>query len=438
MDFALLMKAQRDKMQALFDKTQADGGRDFTDDEKKEYDAAEKEFYRLKAAKEQQEKLNAMQNDIPKEPAPKAHEPASNSNASVHNIHAGDDLSTEKPYKNLGGMLIDVIRAGKFNDGHAIDTLKNAALGQNTEVGSDGGFLVPPNFMGNMMERVSEESNLASRVSEIQLSQGNSVSIPGVNQTSRAAGYRYGGIQVYWVREGDSLTPKKSEFRNLELKLAKLAGLVYLTEEMMEDSAAVESWVNMAFPAEMAFTLDQAIYNGNGNGVPLGFLNSNALVTVARATASQINYADVLAMWSRMPAKRMARAAWFITQQGLEQLAQMSLTVGTGGSTVYVPPGGASVEPYGTLFGRPVIPIEQAVALGTEGDISLCDMSDYIAITKGGLRKDASIHVQFLTDQMAFRFIRRVNGAPYTNVKLQSKSSSTFYTSPYITLTDAA
>ena len=46
--------------------------------------------------------------------------------------------------------------------------------------------------------------------------------------------------------------------------------------------------------------------------------------------------------------------------------------------------------------------------------------------------------IDFDKDKTSFRFIRRVNGAPYTRTKLQSRASSTFYTSPYITLAERA
>ena len=44
-----------------------------------------------------------------------------------------------------------------------------------------------------------------------------------------------------------------------------------------------------------------------------------------------------------------------------------------------MPPGGLSGQPYGTLLGRPVIPIEQCSTLGTVGDIILADLKQFIA-----------------------------------------------------------
>jgi HK97 family phage major capsid protein len=262
-----------------------------------------------------------------------------------------------------------------------------------------------------------------------------------VDETSRADGSRFGGIAVNWVREGAEGEYKQPKFRNLDLKLSKLMGLVSVTSEMLEDAALLASWVQSAFPAEMAFAIDQAIYNGDGLGKPLGIMNSGALVTVAKEgsqAADTVVYENVIKMWARMPASRMSRAAWFITQQVLEQLPLMNLSVGTGGAPVYLPAAGASEAPYSTLLGRPVIPIEQAATLGDKGDIVLADMTDYVAIVKGGLKTESSIHVDFDKDKQSFRFIRRLNGAPYSRVALESRANSSFKTSPYITLAERA
>jgi HK97 family phage major capsid protein len=81
-----------------------------------------------------------------------------------------------------------------------------------------------------------------------------------------------------------------------------------------------------------------------------------------------------------------------------------------GGTPVYMPPGGLSAAPYGTLMGRPVIPVEQCSTLGTVGDIVLADMSQYLLIDKGGIQSAVSMHVQFANDETVLRFVYRVDG----------------------------
>jgi HK97 family phage major capsid protein len=50
--------------------------------------------------------------------------------------------------------------------------------------------------------------------------------------------------------------------------------------------------------------------------------------------------------------------------------------------------------------------------VGDTGDIMLCDFSKYMAIDKGGIQSDVSIHVQFIYDESVFRFVYRFDGQP--------------------------
>ena len=79
---------------------------------------------------------------------------------------------------------------------------------------------------------------------------------------------------------------------------------------------------------------------------------------------------------------------------------------------MFLPGGAASASPYASLFGRPVIPIEQCATLGTVGDIVLADLNEYILATIGDLQTDISIHVRFDYDESVFRFVYRVDGQP--------------------------
>jgi HK97 family phage major capsid protein len=106
-------------------------------------------------------------------------------------------------------------------------------------------------------------------------------------------------------------------------------------------------------------------------------------------------------------------AVWLCNKNIKPQLYTMSIAVGTGGVPIYMPAGGISGLPYSTLFGKPVLFIEQAASLGTVGDIVLADLANgYILADKGGVQSAMSIHVRFDYDESVFRFILRVDGQP--------------------------
>jgi len=106
---------------------------------------------------------------------------------------------------------------------------------------------------------------------------------------------------------------------------------------------------------------------------------------------------------------------------------------GTGGIPLYRNPGGGRDDPEGTLLGRPIVTIEQASALGTQGDIALVDWDQYLQIAKGGVSEASSIHVEFLTAQQVFRWIVRNNGQPIPRSPL-TPAYGTITTSPFVVL----
>ena len=103
-----------------------------------------------------------------------------------------------------------------------------------------------------------------------------------------------------------------------------------------------------------------------------------------------------------------------------------------------MPAGGLSDLPYGKIYTRPVLPIEQCATLGTVGDIILADLSQYLLIEKGGIKTASSIHVQFLTDETAFRFVYRVNGQPVWNSALTPFKGTSNTLSPFVALATRA
>jgi HK97 family phage major capsid protein len=259
----------------------------------------------------------------------------------------------------------------------------------------------------------------------------NSMKINGVDETSRAS-TRSGGIVGYWKAEAAAGVATKPKFREIELNLKKLIGLCYATDELLADAAALEAFIRQAFVAEFGFLLDDAIINGTGAGQPLGILNSGCLVSVAKEagqTAATVIAENIMNMRSRLFASSRANSVWLINQNIEPQLHSMSLSVGTGGVPVYMPAGGLSNLPYDTLYGRPVLPIEQCATLGTVGDIILADLTNgYILADKGGIQSDVSIHVQFLYDESVFRFIMRVDGQPVRASALTPYKGGASYT----------
>ena len=339
----------------------------------------------------------------------------------------------DQPFESLGEQLLSI---HKYYVRNEVDT-RLKATGMNEAIPAEGGFLVQQEFVDTLIDKVWETGALAGRCYRQPVGpRFNGGKLPAVDESSRADGSRWGGIRAYWEEEGGTKTKSKAKLRQVSLELKKLIGLCYMTDELLEDATALEGYVRRWFPLEFGFKLDDAIVNGDGAGKPLGIQNAPCLVTVSKETgqaATTIVTENVIKMWARMWGPSRKNAVWLINQDIEPQLFTMSLPVGTGGVPVYMPANGISGQPYGTLFGRPVMPIEQCATLGTAGDIILADLNEYILIDKGGIKAASSIHVQFTTDETAFRFVYRVNGQPLWNSALTPyKGSNTL--SPFVRL----
>lgn len=319
-------------------------------------------------------------------------------------------------FASAGEFYQAVIRAG--TPGGVVDPRLStrAASGLSEGVPSDGGFLVDQEMATGILKETWNTGMILPMVNKMTLSGNkNGLKTNGLDETSRVDGSRAGGIVAYWKGEAAEKTASKPKFRQIDLSLNKLIGLCYATDELLDDAQALAQTINEGFRDEFNFKITDAIIRGTGAGMPLGILNSGCVVSVSKETgqaADTIVFENVQNMWSRLLAPSRPNAIWTINQDCEPQLGRMSLAVGTGGVPVYMPAGGASASPYATLFGRPVVPIEQAETVGTTGDIMLSDFSKYKAIDKGGIQNDVSIHVRFVYDEQVFRFVYRFDGQP--------------------------
>ncbi len=299
----------------------------------------------------------------------------------------------------------------------------------NESVGADGGFLVPPQYSGEIMSVIESQDSLLARVRQIPVA-GTEWKFPASETTAHGTT----GIQAYWDSEADAINQTKPVFKNRSIKLDRLTALVPVTEEALEDASALGAWVQMEAGEKMTFKVSDAILNGTGAGQPLGLLNADCVVSVAKETsqvAATVVAENIMKMWTRMPAAHRARAIWLIHSDVEVQLMQLNVKIknvagseNVGGMPIWMPPNGLTASPYSTLLGRPVVPMESCQALGTVGDLWLADLSQYIAITKGAVKADQSMHFWFDQNMRAFRFVLRLGGQPWLQTAISRKNGS--------------
>ena len=380
------------------------GDEGYTEEQQTQVEEFNAEFEKLSGQLETAEKMEAMK---AKAAAPAGRKTTGGSAAPAARISVGASHSDKfNGFESAGSWLMAVKKAGQT--GEVDKRFSNYAK---ESIGEDGGFLVPEGISEGILKKVNGDQSLMSLTTSLQVS-GNNLAI-NVDENQPWTG----GIQANWTAEGEAISETKPKFKQATWRLHKLACLVKATDELLDDATALESYILASAPGAFVHQLNKSILTGNGVGKPLGIINSPFTVTVAAEgsqTADTVEAANVLKMYSRMFPQSVQNAVWFIHPQVQEQLRMMK---DPAGNYIYLAPGSqANQTPYGTLLGRPVIPLMGGMpALGDLGDIVFADLSYYYMIRKAaGIKSATSIHMHFDKEITAFRFSMRVDGkCPY-------------------------
>ncbi len=296
--------------------------------------------------------------------------------------------------------------------------MKNAA---SSYTGADGGFLVPEETRAELLQLSVESGVVRSRARVIPMSSP-SVGIPSVDDTSHASSL-FGGITASWESEAQSSNATNPQFSKVVLNAHKLKAYTEVPDELMRDAVAFESFLNSAFPQALAFYEDYAFMHGTGVGQPEGFYNADAAVVVAKESgqaADTVLWENIVKVYSRMLPESLNRAVWIVPQDVFPELATMALSVGTGGSAIWLNNGVQG--PPMTILGRPVIVSEKAPKLGDEGDITFVDLGYYLVGDHQTMTATSSPHYKFQQDVTAFKVVERVDGRLWLNSAVTPKN----------------
>lgn len=302
-------------------------------------------------------------------------------------------------------------------------------------VPSEGGFLIPEVLRSEMLRVALETSIVRPRARVIPMDSLR-VPFPAIDATSNVSSV-YGGIVGYWTEEGAALTASQASFNRIVLDAKKLTAYTEVPNELLSDSiSSFQAFIDQIFPEALGFYEDMAFLKGSGVGEPLGVLNTgnNATIAVAKESGQAndtIVWENIVKMFARMLPASLGRAVWIASIDTFPELATMALSVGTGGSAIWLNNG--VVGPPMTILGRPVIFTEKVPALGTVGDINFVDLGFYLIGDRQVMSAQSSEHYKFGNDVTAYRIIERVDGRPWLNSAITPRNSGPTL-SPFVKL----
>ena len=301
-------------------------------------------------------------------------------------------------------------------------------------IGASGGFLVPPEYLANLIFGEWEENIIRGRAVVIPMRR-RQVNVPVLDQTGTTAGqpHQYGGVVAQWTPEATSKPRSEPEFRQIELVAHLLALYAEASKELLMDSAiGMESLLGRLFSGALNWEADYAFLRGTGVGQPLGVLNAAATFVQPRFAAGTVSPQDFANMLGHFQG---TNPIWHMSRQVLPTLLQLA---GPAGNPSYIfMPGSFVSQAPDTLFGIPIQWTEKLPALGVQGDVLLADWGWYYIGDRENVTIDVSTHYRFRYNLTAWRAEARLDGQPMLS-QPWTLADGTWQVSPFVILGDVS
>ncbi|WP_447727268.1 phage major capsid protein [Sphingomonas koreensis] len=298
---------------------------------------------------------------------------------------------------------------------------------------TQGGFMVPTTFRSTIMSVKPQEALVRPRAQVLEpgAQPDAAESIPALDQSGTDPGHMFGGVEVQWIGEGDDKPDTGAKLRNVTLSPHEVAGTTVITDKLLRNWRGSQAFIENLLRGAVAGAEDYSFQRGNGIHKPLGILFAGATKWINRAGANQVTYVDLANMVARM-LMRGGTPVWSIPQSALVQLVTMTDPEGH-----YIWKASSAVDAAvsgiaGTLLGYPVRWNNRSPNLGSKGDITLCDWSQYLIKDGSGPFVAASEHVLFKQNKTMIKIFWNVDGAPWLTAPIAEENG--WEVSPFVGL----
>jgi len=259
-------------------------------------------------------------------------------------------------------------------------------------VNADGGFLVPQHFWSQLVvERVSQD-NMRSRVTVIPM-RTNVLTIPKHDT----------GPEVYWTAEGATKTTTTADFSQPTITAYKLAAILYITDELIDDAAfGLVDIMTKKFADKLQEAEDTAIINGSGVAQPTGIFVNATVGT--RVCAGNLDFDDVIDLIYDLDAKYRSNAAFIVHNTNVRELRKLK-----DGNGQYLWQAPVAAGQPATIQGYPVITTYKC----PEAQIAFGDYKEAYWL---GDRQRMTVKISqdtttaFTQDKTAIRVVQRIGG----------------------------
>lgn len=187
-------------------------------------------------------------------------------------------------------------------------------------VDTEGGYLVPDEFERTLVEALEEENMFRSLAHVIQTSSGER-KIPVVASKGSAN----------WIDEEGPYVDSDDSFGQVTIGSFKLGTTIKVSEELINDSVFdLENYISKEFARRIGSREEEAFFNGDGNGKPLGFLASKggAEVGVTAASATAITADELIDLYYSLKTPYRKNAVWILNDATVKAIRKLKDNAG--------------------------------------------------------------------------------------------------------------
>lgn len=284
-----------------------------------------------------------------------------------------------------------------------IFTADPAAKDLSEGIDPDGGFLVPGEFRPTLVRLVESFGIIRPMATVIPMNR-QELTLPKLTT----------GVLVFWVDEGKTIPSTQPKFGEVRLVAKKLAALVPVTSELLEDSTiAIANLLATLFAEAIAEEEDRVALTADPTSVPgdpfMGVLHNPDVVTVTQAagdTAFGDLDADYMAdMTASLTASALAGARWFMHRTIFNTIRKLKTV---DGAYIFQMPAGS--QP-GTIWELPYTLTDVMPSVTESGAdfpyVILGNMRHLYIGDRRQMSMAQSQHVGFAADKIFLRVLQR-------------------------------
>ena len=270
------------------------------------------------------------------------------------------------------------------------------ALQEGTD--SEGGFLVPDEFEHTLIESLEEE-NIFRKLAHVITTSTGDRKIPVVASKGSAS----------WVDEEGTINDSDDAFTQVSIGAYKLGTLIKVSNELLNDSVFnLEAYISKEFGRRIGTKEEDAFFNGNGVGKPVGIFNATggAQTGITTASATEIKADEIIDLFYSLKASYRKKALWIVNDSTIKAIRKLK---DANGNYLWQP--ALTSGTPDTLLGRPVYTSSYVptIAAGAK-TIAFGDFSYYWIADRQGRNFKKLSELYAATDQTGFVATQRVDG----------------------------